>query len=55
VVFGHSHKPSIITRSGILYLNPGSAGPHRFRLPVTVARVRLSGQKIDPEIIELKA
>lgn len=53
VIFGHSHKPSIDTRDGVLYLNPGSAGPRRFRLPVTVARLRVSGQAIRPEIVEL--
>ena len=36
VVFGHSHQPSIETREGVLYINPGSAGPRRFKLPVTV-------------------
>ena len=41
VVTGHSHKPSRTERSGVLYLNPGSAGPRRFRLPITVARLRL--------------
>jgi putative phosphoesterase len=53
VVFGHSHKPSIETRNGVLYVNPGSAGPRRFRLPVSVARIRVSGQKIEPVIVEL--
>jgi uncharacterized protein len=37
VVSGHSHKPSVETRDGVLYVNPGSAGPRRFRLPVTAA------------------
>ena len=53
VVFGHSHQPSIETRCGVLYLNPGSAGPRRFKLPVTVARLRVSRQKLRPEIVEL--
>jgi len=53
VIFGHSHKPSIETHSGVLYLNPGSAGPRRFRLPVTVGRVRIAGRKIEPEIVEM--
>jgi putative phosphoesterase len=53
VVFGHSHKPSIETRNDVLYINPGSAGPRRFRLPITVARIRISGLKIEPEIVEL--
>jgi hypothetical protein len=41
VISGHSHKPSIETRSGVLYLNPGSCGPRRFNLPVTVAHLHL--------------
>jgi putative phosphoesterase len=41
VVSGHSHKPSRTERSGVLYINPGSAGPRRFQLPVTVARLDL--------------
>jgi hypothetical protein len=53
VVFGHSHHPSIATRDGVLLLNPGSAGPRRFKLPVTVARVRVSGRRLHPEIVEL--
>ena len=53
VVFGHSHKPLIETRGGILYINPGSAGPRRFALPVSVARAIVSGEKIRAEIVEL--
>lgn len=53
VVFGHSHRPSIETRDGVLYVNPGSAGPRRFRLPVTVARLDVTGDSIRPEIVEL--
>ena len=53
VVFGHSHQPSIETRDGILYINPGSAGPRRFKLPVTVARVSVAGRDLRPEIINL--
>jgi putative phosphoesterase len=55
IVFGHSHKPSIELRVGVLYLNPGSAGPRRFRLPVTIARVRVSGRMLEPEIVTLEA
>jgi uncharacterized protein len=55
VVFGHSHKPSIELRDGVLYLNPGSAGPRRFRLPVTIARVRVVGRSLEPEIVTLEA
>jgi putative phosphoesterase len=53
VIFGHSHKPSIVMRDRVLYLNPGSAGPRRFKLPVTVARLRITGTNIDPEIVRL--
>jgi putative phosphoesterase len=42
VVSGHSHKPLIETRSGVLYLNPGSAGPRRFNLPITLATLDLT-------------
>lgn len=42
VISGHSHKASRIKRSGVLYINPGSAGPRRFQLPVTVARLDLA-------------
>lgn len=41
VVSGHSHKPSQTERSGVMYVNPGSAGPRRFQLPITVARLDL--------------
>jgi putative phosphoesterase len=54
VVFGHSHQPSIETRAGVLFLNPGSAGPRRFKLPVTIARIRVSGQRLRPEIVEVE-
>jgi putative phosphoesterase len=53
VVYGHSNQPSIETRDGVLYLNPGSAGPRRFRLPVTLARVAVTGTQLRPEIVEL--
>jgi putative phosphoesterase len=53
VVFGHSHRASMETIDGILYLNPGSAGPRRFRLTVTLATVDLSADAIRPEIHEL--
>ena len=41
VVSGHSHKPTIEERNGVLFLNPGSAGPRRFKLPITIATMRL--------------
>jgi putative phosphoesterase len=53
VIYGHSHKPLIEEREGVLYLNPGSAGPRRFRLPIAVARIRVSMQGLDAELIQL--
>jgi putative phosphoesterase len=53
VVSGHSHKPSVERRKGVLYVNPGSAGPRRFSLPITVARLRAGGEKIDAQLINL--
>ena len=54
VVYGHSHKPSIETRDGVLWLNPGSGGPRRFSLPVSVARVRVANGALAPEIVTLE-
>jgi len=54
VVFGHSHQPAIETRDGVLYLNPGAAGPRRFKLPVSLALVRVAGRDVRPEIVELE-
>ena len=53
VVSGHSHKPASTERSGVLYVNPGSAGRRRFRLPVTVARLDLGRKPWDVEFIAL--
>lgn len=53
VVSGHSHKPSRTERSGILYINPGSAGPRRFQLPVTVARLNLAATPYDVTFIDV--
>ena len=53
VVSGHSHKPSRTERGGVLYLNPGSAGPRRFQLPVTVARLDLRQSPWKVEFIDL--
>ncbi len=53
VISGHSHKPSIRTDRGVLYLNPGSAGPRRFKLPITVARLRVRGKRLEAERIDL--
>jgi putative phosphoesterase len=53
VVSGHSHRPRAETRDGVVFLNPGSAGPRRFRLPVTVARLRIDDAVPSAAIIEL--
>jgi putative phosphoesterase len=53
VIAGHSHKPGARLRDGVLYLNPGSAGPRRFKLPVSIARLRVSGNGFEHEIVEL--
>jgi len=53
VIFGHSHRPGAELRNGVLYLNPGSAGPRRFTLPVTVARLTIDDGRLAHEIIEL--
>jgi putative phosphoesterase len=53
VVSGHSHRPGRRERSGVLYLNPGSAGPRRFRLPITVARLDLSRYPWNVEFVDL--
>ncbi len=53
VVSGHSHKPSKTVEDGVMYLNPGSAGPRRFSLPVTVATLSISAEGVDAQIIEL--
>ena len=55
VVSGHSHKPSRTEQDGVLYINPGSAGPRRFRLPVTVARLSLGQTPWNVEFVDLLA
>jgi putative phosphoesterase len=53
VVSGHTHQPRVDREGAALYLNPGSAGPRRFSLPVTVARVEVDGGSLNVEIVEL--
>ena len=50
VISGHSHRPGYRERDGILFFNPGSAGPRRFRLPVALGRLLIAGQDIVPEL-----
>jgi len=54
IVSGHSHRASIERRGGVLYLNPGSAGPRRFRLPVTVAWLEVQGRDCAGRIVEIE-
>jgi putative phosphoesterase len=53
VISGHSHRPSQETRNGVLYLNPGSAGPRRFNLPITVALITTTDEEFDARIVPL--
>jgi uncharacterized protein len=53
IVFGHSHKPLVEWRRGMLFLNPGSAGPRRFELPVTLAWLNIEADKFDAHIVDL--
>ncbi|HSU78558.1 MAG TPA: metallophosphoesterase family protein, partial [Burkholderiales bacterium] len=53
VISGHSHKPVIEERGGVLYLNPGSAGPRRFKLPISLGELKISGTKVRARIKEL--
>lgn len=53
IVSGHSHKPLQVTRDGILYINPGSAGPRRFNLPITAARLDLDRKPWEAEFIDV--
>jgi uncharacterized protein len=55
VISGHSHKPLQETIDGVLYFNPGSAGPRRFRLPISVGRLWIARKAIKPELITLAA
>ncbi len=53
VISGHSHRPSMQRRDGVVYLNPGSAGPRRFTLPVAVATILLGRRALRPKLLEL--
>ncbi len=54
VIYGHSHKPEFYFEEGVLFFNPGSAGPRRFSLPISVGRIRIEGGELLPEIVELE-
>ncbi len=53
VIYGHSHQPTVERRGPVLYLNPGSAGPRRFSLPITVAMLTVEGRRLDAAIVPL--
>jgi putative phosphoesterase len=53
VVFGHSHRPSVEDRDGVLYINPGSAGPRRFRLPISIGELTVVGRSVSARTVEL--
>ena len=53
VISGHSHKPGVSKRGEVLYINPGSAGPRRFKLPVTIARLNIRRESLQSVIVEL--
>jgi len=53
VVSGPSHQPGIAERNGVVYVNPGSAGPRRFRLPVSIGKLTVEGVTIQPRLITL--
>jgi uncharacterized protein len=53
VVYGHSHEPKSEVKNGVLYFNPGSAGPRRFKLPVTVGKLVVDGGAVRGEIVEI--
>jgi putative phosphoesterase len=53
VIAGHSHRPSLVERDGVLFLNPGSIGPRRFTLPVAMAVLTVRGARVRGEIVRL--
>ena len=53
VVSGHSHRPSVMERDGVLYVNPGSSGPRRFKLPITVGELTVVDNAVSARVVEL--
>jgi putative phosphoesterase len=53
VIYGHSHRPMIETKNGTLFFNPGSAGPRRFSLPITVGRLTVENGALRAQIVDL--
>jgi putative phosphoesterase len=54
VIAGHSHQPRMEERDGVLYLNPGSAGPRRFKLPISLARLTVAGPRLQAKLVTLE-
>ena len=54
VICGHTHQPQMEEKNGVLYFNPGSAGPRRFHLPVSLGRLTIETGKVQAELVELK-
>jgi putative phosphoesterase len=54
VVYGHSHQPKLEEKNGVLYFNPGSAGPRRFKLPISIGTLEINAGKVEPKLTELK-
>jgi uncharacterized protein len=54
VISGHSHRPSVVQKNGVLFLNPGSAGPRRFDLPVSAALLRVIGKTVEAQLVEFR-
>jgi len=53
VISGHSHQPSVVKRGNVVFVNPGSAGPRRFKLPISVARLQVQGASLTAEVVPL--
>jgi predicted phosphodiesterase len=51
IVSGHSHKPRVEERGGVLYVNPGSAGPRRFKLPISAGELRLEDGRVTAHLV----
>ena len=55
LIHGHSHKPTVVDRAGVCYVNPGSAGPRRFKLPISIGELTVDGSKADVRLVTLLA
>ena len=55
VISGHSHQPRLEDKDGVLYLNPGSAGPRRFKLPISLARLKIARGRVNAELVTLQS